>query len=250
MTIETARPIIFSPRPKLGEEVTRYLRDAIMSGEYGAGQRILLEELAGRLDVSTMPVREALTALVNEGLLEGLPRRGYRVASIRSQDIDDVFALHSFIAGLLAERSAKAIDAAGVEGLHEIQRRAEQVARKRLAAPQRAAQIEEINFRFHRTINKVPDASRLRWFLRAATRYVPRHFYLTIPRWAEATLNDHPPIMDALARHDGATARKLMEEHITRAGRLVVEHLTAEGIWSSRGGAPDGVRKAARGRAQ
>jgi DNA-binding GntR family transcriptional regulator len=222
-----------APRLKLGEEVTRYLRDAIMSGEYAPGERIRLEELADRLDVSTMPAREALTALVIEGLLEALPRRGYRVVSLPQQDIEDVFRVHAFIAGILAERAAKTMTAEKIAALRALQAEAEAITTGDLPAEERAVKIEEVNFRFHATVNREPAAPRLRWFLRAASRYVPRHFYQSIPTWREATVRDHPEIIDALERKDGATARRLTERHIRNAGEMVVEHFAARGFWTA-----------------
>jgi DNA-binding GntR family transcriptional regulator len=234
----------FVPRLKLGEEVTRYLRDAIMSGEYVAGERIRLEELADRLDVSTMPAREALTALVIEGLLEALPRRGYRVVSLQQQDIEDVFRVHAFIAGILAERAAKTMSREKIAQLRAMQVEAEQV-KADLSAEDRAVKIEEVNFRFHATVNREPAAPRLRWFLRAATRYVPRRFYLSIPTWRDATVQEHPAIIDALEKKNGATARRLVERHIQKAGEQVIEHFASSGAWhSGHGGAGIDVHEA------
>jgi len=73
----------------------------------------------------------------------------------------------------------------------------------------------------------VPDANRLRWFLRTASRYVPRHFFEAIPGWVETTLADHPAIIAALRRRDAADAGKLMETHVLKAGRLVLAKLEA-----------------------
>jgi DNA-binding GntR family transcriptional regulator len=202
-----------------------------MSGEYEPGSRIRLEQLADRLNVSTMPAREALMTLVSEGLLEPLPRRGYRVVALRRQDIEDVFSVHAFVAGHLAERAAKLIDASDVAKLQELQRQAEATVKQRMSKRERAVRIESVNFEFHRLVNRVADAPRLRWFLRAATRYVPRHFYQAIPSWSDATVADHPPIIDAFRKRDGRAARRLTEEHIQRAGSLVIEHLTARGFW-------------------
>lgn len=225
------RPGPLPARPKLGEEATRYLRDALVSGTFQPGQRMAVEELAARLGVSAMPVREALVTLANEGLLEVLPRRGYRVTRIRRRDIADVFRVHAFVAGLIAEATAPIITPDTIDELRRIQGEITRLSRQRLRLEERSAQIEELNFLLHRTINQVPDADRLRWFLRAATRYVPRHFYESIPGWLETTVNDHPGIIEALANHDAVQARALVERHVTKAGELVVAHLTKRGIW-------------------
>jgi DNA-binding GntR family transcriptional regulator len=211
--------------------VTRFLRDSIMSGEYQQGTRIRLEELAARLNVSTMPAREALMAMVSEGLLEPLPRRGYRVVALQRQDIEDVFAVHAFVAGHLAERAAALIGKDDIAKLEDLQREAESIVKLRISKRERAVRIDAVNFEFHRLINQVAEAPRLRWFLRAATRYVPRHFYQAIPSWTDATVADHPKIIEALRHRNAAAARRLTEDHIRHAGRLVIEHLTGRGFW-------------------
>lgn len=231
-----ARPTpLIAPRPKLGEECARYLRDALISGTYRSGQKLVVEDIAQQLGVSAMPVREALIALANEGLVEVLPRRGFRVARIERRDVEDVFQVHSYVAGLLIQAATESIQDPTIERLRGIQREIERAAAG-TAGTERAARIEQLNFLFHRTINHVPDTERLRWFLRAASRYVPRHFYEAIPGWIEATIDDHPPIIDALARRDAPAARRLMEAHVQLAGRLVVARLADTGLWDGGAG--------------
>jgi DNA-binding GntR family transcriptional regulator len=212
-------------RPKLGEEVARSLRDAIMAGTYPPGHRMGVEELAAQLQVSTMPVREALILLANEGLLEGLPRRGFRVAEIGLQDIQDVFEVHAFLAGLLAQRATRAITRAKLDELHAIEATIDRLS----SANGSTEQIEEANFQFHRVINKAADSKRLEWFLRAATRFVPRRFYEAIPGWIEETVCQHPAILAALEAQDADEAKRLMELHVTDAGRLVIAQLESAG---------------------
>jgi DNA-binding GntR family transcriptional regulator len=217
-----------SSRKKLSSEVTSYLREAILTGEYTEGQRLRVEELAERFDLSTMPIREALASLAGESLVTLVPRRGYRVIGVHQLDLPGVFEVHAFTAGLLAERAGPVITDADLESLREIQLQTEKVAKQRISSRQRAMMIEDLNFQFHRTINHVPDAAGLRWFLRAASRYVPRSFYQVLgEEFEDSTVNEHPRIIEALSRHDGAAARALMEEHIRRAGRAVTQQLLA-----------------------
>jgi DNA-binding GntR family transcriptional regulator len=216
-------------RARLSEDATRLLRAAVVSGSYPDGHRMAVDELARQLGVSTMPVREALVALANEGLLEVLPRRGYRVENMSRQDIEDVFAVHSTVAGMLAARAAEVIDAETLETLRALQADVEAVAAERKPAIGREARIEQLNFDFHRTINRVPDARRLRWFLRTTTKFVPRRYYELIPAWVPATMDDHPLILDALERHDAEEARRLMIEHVEKAGALVLAQVDENG---------------------
>jgi DNA-binding GntR family transcriptional regulator len=223
------RPLAHLARRKLGEETTRYLRDALLSGRYEAGERMAVQHLAETLGVSTMPVREALLTLANEGLLEVVPRRGFRVTALKLRDVEDAFRVHALVAGLLVEEAAPIISAAAIAELNEVQEKIQDTFRRGLGPHELANQVEELNFRFHRIINHVPDAKRLRWFLRAAARYVPRGFYETVPGWNEATRDRHAAIIAALEERDAALSRKLMEEHVTEAGELVRRHLAARG---------------------
>jgi len=222
------RPQARLARKKLGEETTQYLRDALLSGQYATGDRMGVHQLAESLGVSTMPVREALLTLASEGLLEVSPRRGFRVAKLGLREVEDAFRVHAFVAGLLIAEAAPIISVATIADLRRIQALIVASFGHSTDELQLARRVEELNFRFHRTINHVPDAKRLRWFLRAATRYVPRRFYETIPAWNEATRDRHGAIIDALEARDASEARKLMEAHVIEAGALVREYLQSK----------------------
>ncbi|MBJ7610024.1 MAG: GntR family transcriptional regulator [Candidatus Dormibacteraeota bacterium] len=212
-------------RQKLGHEVARYLRDAILSGTFVPGQRLGVTELAAVLGVSTMPVREALVGLAGEGLVSELARHGFHVARFHSADIADVYRVHAFVAGLLAEAAAPLITEAQLQELRVIDAEIAELHAQTADAEYRSDAIEALNYRFHRLINWVSDHDRLRWYLRTASQYVPRHFYARIPGWIERTVDDHGDIIDALAARDGVTARRLIEEHVDGAGALVIANL-------------------------
>jgi DNA-binding GntR family transcriptional regulator len=72
-----------------------YLRDAILSGALADGAPLPQEEIAAQLGVSRLPVREALRRLDSEGLVVLRPRRGYVVASMDNDEIEDVLDLQA-----------------------------------------------------------------------------------------------------------------------------------------------------------
>jgi DNA-binding GntR family transcriptional regulator len=213
-----------APRVKLADEVVTYLREGIMIGRYRSNERLGVEELARELDVSTMPIREALLTLASEGLVEVQPRRGARVVELDVQDIEDVYEAHAHFAGRLAERASSKFTDDALTALADMQQQIEAAA-----AEKDSEAVEALNFQFHRVINRTADAPRLQWFIRAATRYVPRRFYEEIPGWSHASAEDHPSIVEALQRRDGQVARILMERHVMRAGLLVVQFLKESG---------------------
>ena len=74
----------------------------IVSGELSPGERITEIPLAERLGVSRMPIRMALPALEQEGLLEKAGKRGYQVRRVNPGDIADAIEVRGTLEGLAA----------------------------------------------------------------------------------------------------------------------------------------------------
>lgn len=77
------------------DQATRLIREAILSGQIGPGERLKTAELAQRLGFSTMPLREALRKLEGEGLVEIEPNRGATVRKLDRGYITDLFELNT-----------------------------------------------------------------------------------------------------------------------------------------------------------
>lgn len=80
-------------RALLGDQAYKIIRDAVLSGEFPAGERMRERQLADRLGVSRVPVREALRRLGEEGLLEEVPHRGRFVRTYSPDEVVDIYNL-------------------------------------------------------------------------------------------------------------------------------------------------------------
>jgi len=74
--------------PSASEQVTEALRARIFGGRVAPGDRLVVASIAEELEVSTMPVREALKALERDGLAEGRPGFGYRVVRLSEERVE------------------------------------------------------------------------------------------------------------------------------------------------------------------
>lgn len=223
---ESAGTVGLGRRPQLSDEVATYIRELIMSGQVRQGEFLRLERVASDLGISATPVREALLSLRGEGFVQLEPRRGFVVASLSRQDVEDLFFVQASIAAELAARAASRIstsDAAELERLQEGMAKA--------AADGDLDAIEDQNHRFHRVINIAAGSRKLTWVLGTVVRYAPRRFYGTIQGWTDASLADHRQILAAMRSRDTDGARKAMYEHIVHAGDLLVSHLEDQGFW-------------------
>src|SRR5207247_2625748 len=88
------------------------LRDAIMRCELLPSERLVIDDLARRLSVSIIPIREAIQMLQSEGLVVTVPHTGATVAPISRESIQDVFTvlegLEVVATRLVAERASSA----------------------------------------------------------------------------------------------------------------------------------------------
>src|SRR5207247_6020739 len=75
------------------------IRDAILSSTLTAGSRIDQGKLASDLNVSIVPVREALKKLETEGFVHIVPRRGAFVTQTSISDLEDLYFARAEIEG-------------------------------------------------------------------------------------------------------------------------------------------------------
>ncbi len=216
-------------RPQLSEEVATHIRDLIMAGSLRPGERLRLEDLAAQLGVSITPVREALLTLRSEDMVELQPRRGYVVAPMSRQDIEDVFALQANLAGELAARASRRTSQDQLAELNDLQ-----AALRTAADEARLPELEQLEFSFHRLINRVTESRKLARFLHTATRYTPHRFYASDPAWRANMVSDHQALLEALAARDADAARAAMARHFSDGAERLLKHLDDVGMWDKR----------------
>ena len=133
------------------ELVYHTLREEILSCTLQPEQRLVIEDIARRLHVSTIPVREALQLLQSEGLVDTTPHVGATVAPLSRESIVDVFSVLEglqMVAGRLA--AVRADDAALTRLADYVKAMDEAVNRNQFDA------WADLNTRFHVAISDVP----------------------------------------------------------------------------------------------
>lgn len=104
-------------------QVVERIRAAIRAGRYQPGHRLVEADLTRELGVSRGPVREALSRLVADGLVEIVPHRGASVRQMTRQDVADLFAVRAMLEGgaarLAAERIGGGADATALHAVLE-----------------------------------------------------------------------------------------------------------------------------------
>ena len=98
----TTQAGVLAPRQGLDsvEYAATQIRDAIVSGRFAPGTRLIEARLTDQLNISRHPVREALKRLSREGFVEARPNRGAVVAEVNPESILEVYALRSALGAI------------------------------------------------------------------------------------------------------------------------------------------------------
>ncbi|HEX4671510.1 MAG TPA: GntR family transcriptional regulator, partial [Solirubrobacteraceae bacterium] len=141
----------------LAEKAFETLHWAIITGRLRPGARLPIEELAGVLDMSPMPIREAVRRLDAAGLVENIPHRGARVTELSVTDLSEVYEARMALEVLAIRRSAERFEDADEES-----------ARQRLhtleaMTDDRTAEASAAHAAFHFALYDAADSA---WLLR------------------------------------------------------------------------------------
>ena len=187
----------------LGEGIADQVRAAIITGEIVPGERLTENGVAQRFGVSTIPVREALQQLAQEGLVVKEPRRGTYVREFTAQDIRHLFMLRAALDRLAFRLlfQEKGLTKEGLEQLETF------IARQRQAIEaQDYVQATELELRFHGLIYELVGSELLtsHWEMVRARLRVLMHWHIQGPPYKEEkrSLASHERILEALRQGD------------------------------------------------
>ena len=194
------------------------LREDILRGTLPAGSRLGEVELAERLGVSRTPVREALSRLAAEGLVELAPNRGARVASWSVDELEGVFALRSLLEPQLTALAVPHATAADLDALDELAAQMIDLGDRDLDG------LVPLNRAFHDRLVALAGA------LAAAVHspLVARNFHAYDDVSLRRSMAHHVEIVAALRAGDPEWARAVMTAHIHNARAVMVRAAAAD----------------------
>ncbi|ODU05464.1 MAG: hypothetical protein ABS81_07535 [Pseudonocardia sp. SCN 72-86] len=226
-------------RPVTGHQVsavdlvTIEVRRSILHGVLAPGQRFSVAGLARQMDISHIPVREALRRLENQGLIELKHARSAAVVPLSVDDLRGIYGLRLMIEPELAARAASRHTPAQLGELESL------VAAFEDDDPEAVWQAHQ---QFHLAL-VAPVASE--WDLRtldqlwaAAERYTRLVYdFAEIARTERARREQiHTAVLDAVRTGEAEPTRAAVTEHLLGNQAGIVERI--EGLEPARTGSP------------
>lgn len=194
--------------------VLRKLRDAILSGRFQPGQRLLERDLVERMGVSRTPIREALRKLELEGLITTVPYKGPVVTRATLDDARELYEARAALEGQAVALFTRRADPAALEQLRTHVTAAERALRRGSAQG-----VLQANNAFHDVLASGCGNGLLQSMLANLRDRIIllRVESLSYPGRRPRSLAEHRAIVQMIEQHDADGARRLIEEHVMRA---------------------------------
>ncbi|MBN9605153.1 MAG: GntR family transcriptional regulator [Actinomycetales bacterium] len=202
-----------------GARVASVLRDAILAGEYGPGDRIRQEDLAVRLGASRVPVREALRRLESEGLVTLVANTGAWVSRLSLADCEELYQVRERLEPLLLRMNLPALDAEDVTRLGELAERME-----------RSRDVEEflqLDREFHLSCYRIETEMLGETVVRLwnRTHHYRRAFTRVFRAEGDRSVHhEHHLLVHAIERGDADEAERVLTSHIRRTRLELSRH--------------------------
>jgi len=221
MFIQNAPIISRTVRTALAEK----LRDAILLGEYIPGQNLRLEEIAKRFNVSTTPVREALSDLADEGLVTIFPHRGASVTKLSPEELQDIYEIRATLEAMAARLAVPCMNAEILTSLYSI---VEQMD----SHPGELVTLVKLNHDFHLTLYNASGRHHLCELIKTL-RYRTQHYlhaYISDLGGMPQAQFEHKAVLRSCTRGEAEEAATSIYNHVTKVGRSLIEFVRMQDI--------------------
>lgn len=199
--------------------VTNSLRKSILDGTLKQGDRLVQEEWAEKLEVSRMPIREALAQLQMEGLVELVPHKGAIVTPITQENIEEIYHTRILLEGLVVEKSLPYLTDEDKMKLKEILMKMEELQ----ISDETNDQYLTLNTAFHETLRKGCPWARVQKMVEMLG-ISPIAPSLLVDYYPE-TQREHRMIYEAVLRGDPAELRSAVEYHLLRTKNNLIHYM-------------------------
>ena len=200
--------------------VAEHLRQAILGGEIGPGERIRQEEVADRFGASRLPVREALRILEAEGLTEHEPNKGARVPKLSEHEVDVIYQMRERLEPLAVSESIPHLTDEDLDRLEEIQ--------EQIEANGDLSDFLALDREFHLLSYSGCPIDHLTGMVTRlwnSTQHYRRAFVaLSGPGRMWVVNAEHRLLLDAIRRRDAVDAERYLDGHIRRTRIELKKH--------------------------
>lgn len=211
----------------LAEKAFISLDQAILTGKLRPGERIPIEDVASVLEMSPMPVREAIRRLDGLGLVENVPHKGARITELSVTDLREIYEVRLSLEPLAIARAAK-------QFTDEDAVRAKAALAALRSEPVGSMRLWRVHSELHMTLYR---AARSAWMLRliqppwkSSERY---RLAMTTKADSSRNVGSHELLVQACVHHDPERAAHELTNHLVNTANSIAALLTSGPLFAS-----------------
>jgi GntR family transcriptional regulator, rspAB operon transcriptional repressor len=219
------KKLVIKDSGTIRKKVYSQVRDRILSGEISPHQRLIETKIAQEIGTSRTPVREALHNLEVEGLIESIPRVGYRVKFLNPTEVEEICAIRAAIEEMAADWAMKKAPGKLVAELKK------NIAQSEKAIAQGAVKaFVDLDAQFHESIARLSGGQRLLELAQTLRRHMLRYRIESIYTLdnVRRAIDGHKGILRAIEQADREGVGKAIAGHLEQSKKDILQYAFKE----------------------
>lgn len=203
--------------------LVKEIRNEIIRGNLRPGARLRLRDLADQFKVSTQPIREALSELEAEGLVQAAPRKGAVVTVLTAAELVDLYEIRATLEAMATKTAVPHITRATRTALADII----------TAMDDHMGEVVELvtlNKQFHLKLYEASGRKHLCELISTLRNRTSHylHAYMIDLGGMPLAQDEHRAILEACETKDTETAASIMYNHVLKAGDGIIAYVKRE----------------------
>ena len=208
------------PSHSAERNVYEHLRHEILTGVLVGGAILQQEDIATRLGVSRIPVRDAIRHLIADGLVNIEANRRAVVTALQEDDLMELFEIRSALESLAAQHAAPNLTDVDIKHLEFLARRMEESNTSNEGWLPVHREFHDILFGRCYMPHLMREIVRLRYNVEPYVRV-----HIMLHGAAELDSSSHRSLMRDIKSRDPVRAEKAMRAHVMQASAKIIETL-------------------------
>jgi DNA-binding GntR family transcriptional regulator len=203
----------------LTDEIYVLLKEQIITHTLTPGEKINIDQLSRELEVSNIPIREALSHLTAEGLVRMVPFKGMYVTNISLEDLDEIFEIRKELESLAIRKAALEIPESSLSDIEQSMGKWYELKPQQF--DKKLQIISDMNRGIHGLILDYCGNQTLKqlvgMYIERIERYlIYIHQDLDL-RFIEEEWNEHMQIVHYLQQQETSSAEMALKEHLKKS---------------------------------
>lgn len=199
------------------------IRKEIICSNFAPGERLPLRDLASRFNVSTQPIREALSELEKEGLVTSEPRKGAVVTKLSTDELQDIYEIRATLEAMATELAVPNVTAETISKLQDLVQQMDDHIND-------VFESVELNTKFHMVLYETSNRRHLCELIQSLRHRTSHylHAYIVGQNRMVLAQDEHLKIINACQKGDADHAKDLMHDHVLKAGKGIIDYIKSK----------------------